>query len=187
MTSSNTTCNAIRSTNRNSNLNSNIKSNRHTNQNKICDRNVGIQPTQHLAIKPLHTEPTEEANQKTARERVTNIDDAVEASSNPNTIATITPVTMVTQHNGKTSPCDITWLHSFNINDTDTTLEEISLATQKKTTKELLREMKRKMDWLTTLLQGTAAWPTKKTNEIADGAELKRNQRNRNPVGARER
>ena len=54
------------------------------------------------------------------------------------------------------------------------TLEEISLATQKRKTKELLGEMKRKMDWLTTSLQGTAAWLTTKTNEIADGAEVKK-------------
>ena len=103
VTFSNTTHNASPITNHNSNLNSNTNSNRHTNQNTTRDRNVGIQPTQHSAIKPLRIDLTEEPNQITARARVTNIDDAVEASSNPNMIATITQATMVTQHNGQTS------------------------------------------------------------------------------------
>ena len=64
------------------------------------------------------------------------------------------------------------------------TLEEISLATQTRKTKELLGEMKRKMDWLTTSLQGIAAWLTEKKKEIADGVELKKPKK-RKPVGAR--
>ena len=67
-----------------------------------------MKPTEHLAIKPLRIDLTEEANQSTTRARVTNIYDAVEATINPNTIDTITPATMVTQHHGQTSPLDIT-------------------------------------------------------------------------------
>ena len=52
------------------------------------------------------------------------------------------------------------------------TLEEIGLARKKKT-KELLGEMKRKMDWLTTSLEGTAAWLCTKTKEITDRAEVR--------------
>ena len=48
------------------------------------------------------------------------------------------------------------------------------MAQKKRKTKELLDEMKRKMDWLTSSMQGTAAWLSTKSNEISDGAEVKK-------------
>ena len=38
----------------------------------------------------------------------------------------------------------------------------------------MLDEMKRKIDWLTSSMQGMATWLTTKTNEILDGAEVKK-------------
>lgn len=145
---SNTNHDAGRITFHNRNVNSNSNSNHHENRTTTHDETGGM-ATPHLSIKPLRIDLTEEANESSTRARSDNYDDQTEASMNQNTIANITPSRTVTPHYSQTSPRDISWSQSFNIDDTDMTLEEIMLATKKRNTKELLGEMKRKMAWLT--------------------------------------
>ena len=50
---------------------------------------------------------------------------------------------------------------------------EIELERNRRKRKQLLEEMRRKMDWLTLSFQGTAAWLSTNKNEVSDITKIK--------------
>lgn len=62
---------------------------------------------------------------------------------------------------------------SFNTNNTDIMIVEIELERNRRKRKQLLEEMRRKMDWLTLSFQGTAAWLSTNKNEVSDITKIK--------------